>query len=128
MPGQDRDPGRDLWKAVLVRWAVSGSLTGCTTMPSTTFSHDGTRGHHADADLSRDPNLAAAFTEALPLDRVGQGAPKEATRRRSHQKTSLTYWVLMPIKGLLISEFTNFTIQSRFSCSCVIPIRGLPQS
>ena len=47
-------------------------------MPSTTFSHDGTRGHHADADLSRDPNLAAAFTEALPLDRVGQGAPKEA--------------------------------------------------
>ena len=47
-------------------------------------------------DLSRDPNLAAAFTEALPLDRVGQGAPKEATRRRSHQKTSLTYWVLMP--------------------------------
>ena len=57
-------------------------------MPSTTFFHDGTRGHHADADLSRDPNLAAAFTEALPSDRVGQGAPKEATRRRSHQKTT----------------------------------------
>ena len=60
-------------------------------MPSTTFSHSGARGHHADADLSSNPNLAAAFTEALPLDRVGQGAPKEATRRRSHQKLDAKY-------------------------------------